>query len=839
MTITSALTASVIAACGGGGGGDPGRGVAPPPPRTTLASVDVSPASAEVALDSALVVTATAFAAANTSLPPAVAYAWSRRGTAGGTITGDGGTSGATYRAGGPGVDTLTVTASAPGVSATATASAVVTVRGPRVARVTYLAQRAYVGVGGTLALAAVGRDATGAVVPRAVVTYRAELAGPVTVADDGTLTGTAAGTARVIATANTGASGGPAPADTLDVVIAGGADALGFALVDTLAQPGRAVTLLGADLAGAAVTLDGTALAVTAGVAGPDGSGGVVAAVPGSLYPTCRPLGATAPLVVTAAGRRRTLALAVYAPLAVALAPGQHRRLTEAAAGGCPVAVDQAGTYVAMPFAWDRQVPGGGTAGGPTQAVTTPIRVSTGGDALGGASPLAARVAPARITARLVGGTVGSHMGGGGDVIRPASAPAGGLARAATFPAGWSGGACPIPTTVGEAMPVGTLRDGTGRFIQPASVNGGGGTSEPWTLAAIAPTVAVFFDSALVRANLPGAAGRAQAFAAAYDSTVAPLLATATEGVPDADGNGRVVVLVALRARDALASPTGYARPDCEANGFVLGEALNLGGDAFVAADAQVAPSLSVATHEAAHIVDGGQRYMQPSMRQDTWWSREGYAVLMQHLWSLGPTLPADVFTANRGDVATRTILGTTQGGLCEAPDRTVLGAWYGLNSASYTLACQAVRYALGQLAVQQPGLRPTALLTRWSQLRDRRRFTDALNGLLGQSRAAPDVAGEWYLSWLADGLSGTTATLQDPAADLRARFRAAFPGTAYPVPVASLAPGQTITATLGEPDAVHVQVDLPAGGWVAVTLAGGVGLPTARTDVMLFRAK
>jgi hypothetical protein len=254
--------------------------------------------------------------------------------------------------------------------------------------------------------------------------------------------------------------------------------------------------------------------------------------------------------------------------------------------------------------------------------------------------------------------------------------------------------------------------------------VNGGGGTSEPWALAAIAPSVAVFFDTALVRARggIAGADARAAAFAAAYDSTVAPLLRDVTEGVPDADGNGRVVVLVALQAGSAFAYPTGYARVDCESRAVVLGEAMSLGGDAFVSAEDRIGTAVSVAAHETAHVVDNAQRYFQapftPAFRQDTWWSREGYAVLMQYLWALGPDTPADafarVFTANRATAARRTIAGTAVGGFCERPDRAVLQTWYRLTGDAYPLACQAVRYALGQAALRQAATGQPGATTR-----------------------------------------------------------------------------------------------------------------------------
>ena len=822
MRLRTGACTAVTLACACSGGGDPAT--PPEPAGIAIASVVVSGAPAEAPADSALALAASAVAASGAAFPGA-SFAWSRTGTAAGELTPSG--AGAAYRGTTPGTDTVTVTAA--GGAQTVTARVVVTVRGPRVASVEFPSAVAYVGVGATFSVPAVARTVGGVVDPRASIAYRVEAATPAaSVTVDGALSGEAVGTARLIAVASTTGAASAWPADTLTVVVTGGAGELSVAIDDTVLAAGRPLVLTGPDLArGVSAQIDGAAASASATPAG------VTVVPPAGLFATCQSLGRRVAVALTAGGRARTLALGVYAPQRVALAPGQHAALADAAAAGCPVAIEHAGTYVVMPYAWDRQVAGPGGA-----APSTPLRVSAGADG----RPYAPTGAGARgPVARVGGAQVLASVGRGRaavppvDVLRPSAAPS--TAAAA---------ACATPSTVGAAMPVGALRDATGRFLQAASVNGGGGTSEPWTLAAVAPSVAVFFDSALVRAAPAGAAARAQAFAAAYDSTVAPLLAAVTEGVPDADANGRVVVLVALRAGNAYAYPAGYARPDCEAAGFTLGEAINLGGDAFVSADALIAPAVSVAAHETAHVVDNAQRYYQaaysPALRQDTWWSREGYAVLVQHLWSFGPATPADAFTANRAIAARRTILGTLMGGFCERPDRAVLQTWYAGGAAAYPLACQAVRYALGQAALRTPGLTARDLMVRWSQLRDRRRFADAMAGL-GAEGSASALTGAWYLSWAADGVAGTAPALQDPAADLRALTAASFPGAYAPDQTAialGTSGGAALDATLAEPDALHVRVDLPARGWVAVTdPTTRAGLPADRTGVLLVRLR
>lgn len=812
--LCAGLHTAVALACACGGGDGP-PATPPEPPAAGVASAAVSGVPAEVPADSAVTLTASALAAGGAAFSGAT-FTWSRAGTAAGELTVAG--AGAAYRGTTPGADTITVTAA--GGGRTATTQVVVTVRGPRVAAVAFVGAVAYVGVGATLALPAVGRTTGGVINPRAAIAYRIEAGTPAaSVAADGTLTGLAIGTNRLIAAAPTTGPAGAWPADTLTVVVSGGAGDLSVSVDDTVLVAGRPLALTGLDPAsGVSAQVDAAAAMVTPA---PDG---VVVVPPAALFASCQPLGRRVPVMLNAGGKARTLALGVYAPQRVALVPGQHAALTGAATAGCPVAVEQAGTYVVMPFAWDRQV-----AGPQATTASTPLRVSAGLDG----HTFSARAESS--SARAIRGVSPAPTT---DVLRVSPLSP---VRVAASPSAMAP-ACTTPTAVGATVPIGTLRDGTGRFRQAASVNGGGGASEPWTLAAVSPTAAVFFDSALVRAALPGATARAQAFAAAYDSTVAPLLAAVTEGVPDADGNGRVVVLVALRAGNALAYPAGYARPDCEAAGFTLGEAINLGGDAFVRADDLVAGAVSVAAHEAAHVVDNAQRYYQaplsPAFRQDTWWSREGYAVLMQHLWALGAATPVDAFTGDRTAAARRTIEGTGVGGFCERPDRAVLRTWYALSGDAYPLACQAVRYALGQAALRSPGFTTRDLMVRWSLLRDRRRFADAVAGL-GAEGSAADLTGAWYLSWAADGVAGAAPELRDPAADLRALTAAFFPGP-YAPDQTTLAAGRAIDATLSEPDALHVRVELPAHGWVAVTdPTTRAGLPADRTGVLLVRVR
>jgi hypothetical protein len=325
-----------------------------------VASVAVGGAPAEAPADSAVALAASALTASGAAFPGA-AFAWSRTGTAAGEITAVG--AGAAYRGMVPGTDTVTVTAA--GGGRTATARVVVTVRGPRVAAVTFPAAVAYVGVGATFALPAAGRTAGGAVDPRATITYRVDAAAPAaSVAGHGTVTGAAVGTARVIAAAPTTGAASAWPADTLTVVVAGGAGELSVALDDTVLVAGRPLALTGADLAGGlSAQVDGLAAGTAAG------SAGATLLTPAALFSTCQPLGRRVPVTLAAAGKARTLDLGVYAPQRLALAPGQHVPLTDAAAAGCPVTVDAAGTYVVMPFAWDRGLSTGGTAGGTGRA--------------------------------------------------------------------------------------------------------------------------------------------------------------------------------------------------------------------------------------------------------------------------------------------------------------------------------------------------------------------------------------------------------------------------------------------------------------------------------------
>jgi hypothetical protein len=689
------------------------------------------------------------------------------------------------------------------------------------------------------------------------------------------------------------------------------------------VAQAGRPFTVLGPGLdVGAAVTLAGEAARVTP-AAPRVSTTAVTVTPPAAAFAPCRPLGATAPLAVVAGGRRRIVALRVYAPLVVALAPGQHQRVAAAAAAGCPVAVDQAGTYVAMPFAWDRR--DRRVAAAPVDA-PIPLVIATGPAPVAGpAGPQPLRLAAQPVVRAPRGAAAPTRAPlattGGLDVLdfgvdrtrrvpaaasRLVRAPAARRAEAATgvpsrsgaWPATWVGTLCPIPTAVGDVIPVGTERAADGRVLRPAFTPGDDGEPaapvrpEGWTLAAIRPSIAVFVDSSLARATatLPGGSAAVQArldaFADAYEETVAPLLTEFTPGVPRYDGTGRVIALVALRAgASGLAMPRGYRRLDCrpEADGFTtdVGAAILLDGGALVRDDRALAAAVSVAAHEGAHLADLGpaQQVAGGVLRVDADWAAEGYATLLQYVWALPPGERGTAFTAERATPPVGTVRGTTQAAFCERPDRAVLGAtWYRFAGAGYPLACQAVRYALSQLARREPAIGTRDLVRRWSALRERGRYVDVLDGLLGggppatactptstsplPDRTQPTVCyyatprdvpaahaaervGAFYLSWVADGVPGAGPELQDFAADVRALAAVWYPDLA--VPAATLAPGQSLTATLGEPDALHVQVTLPAGGWVAVTSSSAAastagsagGLPTDRADVLLFRVR
>jgi hypothetical protein len=886
----------------------------------TLTAVTIAPTTAEVAVGDALELRVSP-AWSSPGTPPAVTVTWTRRGSAGGQIVpadADGRTG--TYRAGNVGVDTLEAAVRVRGGEAVV-GQAVVDARGPRVARVWFPARIAYLGVGGAFALPAAGRDAAGAPAG-AALTYRSLDPAVATAAPDGTIAGLAEGAARVVAEASAGGAPGAAPpADTLRVVVAGDAALLPVALTDTVAQTGRPFTVVapGFDV-GAAVTLAGEAARVTAAAPGAPMTG-VTVTPPAAAFASCRPLGATAPLTVAAGGRRRTVALPVYAPLVVALAPGQHQRVTAAAAAGCPVAVDQAGTYVAMPFAWDRR--DWRVAAAPVGA-PVPLVIATGPAPAGSPAALAAsrhlrlvahplaRAARGGMAPTLAPGAAGSRpdvIDFGADSPRRLPGAAARRARSATgaasraggngpWPATWVGTLCPIPTAIGDSIPVGTERAADGRVLRPAITPAefgdpaAPGRAEAWTLAALRPSIAVFVDSSLARATatLPGGAAavhaRLDAFADAYAASVAPLLSEYTPGVPRYDGTGRVIALVALRASaSGLAMPAGYRRLDCrpEANGLAtdVGAAFLLDGGALVRDDRALAGAVSVAAHEAAHLADLGpaQRVAGGVLRVDGEWAAEGYATLLQYLWALPPAERATAFTAERATPPVGTVRGATQGAFCERPDRAVLAAtWDRFTGAGYPLACQAVRYALSQLAHRAPGLGASDVVRRWSALRERARYVDVLDGLLGggppatactptstsplPDRTQPTVCyyatprdvpaahaaervGAFYLSWVADGTPGAAPELQDFSADVRALTRAWYPDLA--VPAATLAAGQSLTATLGEPDALHVQVSLPAGGWVAVTspsAAGSAagtagGLPTDQADVLVFRVR
>jgi uncharacterized protein YjdB len=260
-----------ITATAGGKSGTSAITVDPASP-VPVASVEVSPATANVQVGAAVQLTAVARDAAGNALPGR-AITWSSGSTGIATVSESGLVTGVA-------AGEATITATSEGISGSATVT-VTTAPPPPVASVSVAPATASVQVGATVQLAATLRDAAGNVLTGRTVTWTTSAGGVATVSATGLVTGVAVGGATITATSE-GKSGTaaitvtPVPVATVTVAPAtasvpvGSTVQLSATLRDASGNvlTGRVVTWSTSASAVATVSGTGLVLGVTAGPA-------------------------------------------------------------------------------------------------------------------------------------------------------------------------------------------------------------------------------------------------------------------------------------------------------------------------------------------------------------------------------------------------------------------------------------------------------------------------------------------------------------------------------------------------------------------------------------------
>ncbi|MBL8961136.1 MAG: Ig-like domain-containing protein [Gemmatimonadetes bacterium] len=184
---SSAFLLAFLAACGGGGDG---AGTTPPPPApATVATVDVSPASATLAIGATSQLSATPRDASGNALSGRT-VTWASGNTAVATVNGSGLVTAVA-------AGSTTVTATADG----RTGQATITVTPPPVAAVVLNRDTASVLAGGTVQLNATPRDAAGATLAGRTITWSSSATAVATVDATGLVSAVTPGTATITAT--------------------------------------------------------------------------------------------------------------------------------------------------------------------------------------------------------------------------------------------------------------------------------------------------------------------------------------------------------------------------------------------------------------------------------------------------------------------------------------------------------------------------------------------------------------------------------------------------------------------------------------------------------------
>jgi len=670
--------------------------------------------------------------------------------------------------------------------------------------------------VGTSVALVVDVRDAAGATVGGAVggaVTWTSSAPSVVAVSTNGTALAVGAGTATVTATA-----GGRSGSLQLDVV-----PVLAITDVAAVVDPSAGITIRGTGLSRATVSMGGqpaTILSANDTV--------VQARVAPAVVSPCRAAGpidiAVRDGMTEVVVQRAAAEVPFHMP---GIAPGAHLLLTAAVARQCTVELPDAGTYVAMPFAFDRPdtlydriidsvgvrltVSPPGTAASDVPHVRMDAPSSTLGAALR-AGPL--HVLPTRAT----------------DVAVPM--PVRGR-NVAALP-------CVLPSALGDSVSMLITRDATGR-----AQAFGGGRRESWIVVGEGTGAVFYADTGFARMLRTSAIARdhLHEYVSAWDSVVVPTVQRFTRGVTTGDGTGRVAVLLVrgLAGAGGLAFPQSVPIIGCQGQsgepgpvaGFLLDVTIGPGWEDL----SMVARLVVLSAHELTHVADLPAR---PSIWW-TGWTSEGLATLMESL--LGMRALPDPLHANLGQPPYFELSHfPSSHDLCGVPTRA--GIWrrpvpeYGeaevLNIYAYNFGCEFIAYLAGRAASIR-GWPVETTLHAWSNSVGGVTFHRAAVELYGEPASEAEFLAAYFLSWYADDyVPGVDASLTQPMWNLR-RY---VPGSTAPDAVLS-SDGGTLAFTLWTPEARLIEFPSRVRTRLRVETTSGGALPTTRADVAILRIR
>jgi hypothetical protein len=379
----------------------------------------------------------------------------------------------------------------------------------------------------------------------------------------------------------------------------------------------------------------------------------------------------------------------------------------------------------------------------------------------------------------------------------------------------------------------------------------------EPWYVASLSNELAVVVDSIMWRKMATDASikTRLDQMTAQYDATVAPLYPRyGGHPISDNDANGHVIVLMpywGALVKNGSVAETNFAGSggftDCPST--TTNEAIFLTSVQGILADPteprytppSVAIVLSLLSHEATHALDFSAR---PAGTTEAPWAIEGVAELLRFLWTNGAN--ASSLRGNLPLPASRSVGSETAlSNGCLSPDITVRGVYTSVDNLyypyddirGYNLGCHFLRYVVEQADLA--GITNETALTRFFAQADRSTTQTIYNGMLGTSKSARDVFGEFLMSWAADEVPGASAVVQDRSYQLKNAWTGLSAGDVWSIPEANIAPGTAVVTTLYEPSVHYYQVVASGAVWVTYAAPTGTPVPVDRTSIGILRVK
>ena len=548
------------------------------------------------------------------------------------------------------------------------------------------------------------------------------------------------------------------------------------IAATDSLLEPGASFSIRGSRLSPVTVSIGGVRASVLTA-----SNTAVTVTVPSALWTPCRAAGTMLRVVVVgpAGDSSVTIVPAVERVFEADLAVGASVEATPAATSGCRIRLAHKGTYLALPYR--PQLPLDEAVLGDSVSVT--VRLGDGPSRM--QAPMLARSAwHATVARRETGGSLPP------DVL---------VARGRS---GARAVAC-SPPALGDVIPVATARDAEGFMTGLAPARGSTTPVEPWIVVAQGRSVVVLIDSSTARMARgdPRWSEAAESIVALSDTSVVPFLERSYRGLPDRDGNGKLMIYVSGAARSPSFAIFGNLRADCLA-AEDAGEGIFLnadnGGEIY-------GPYISEVTlaHEISHVVDLGHGDRGTKVRGG--WSVEGFATLGAVLYM--ERARPDIFTMNRDTVP------RSWGGFATcAAWPTSLRSGPRTTGWMYSTGCNMVSYLVKRYHARFGGTLKDAL-TAWAGLRSTDTMDDA-QAMLRLPPTAPPTFGSWLLSLYADEyVQGAPPELSQPMWNTRKLWSWWFaeePDSPYPFPDVRLAESApAIGLKLGAPSAYYVEIE------------------------------